>query len=48
VINTGSNDVYVVKNKDKKEILIPAIREVVKNIDLKRKRIIINVIDGLF
>ena len=48
VINTGSNDVYIVKNKDKKEILIPAIREVVKNIDLKRKRIIINVIDGLF
>ena len=48
VINTGSNDVYIVKNKDRKEILIPAIREVVKNIDLKRKRIIINVIDGLF
>jgi len=47
VINTGSNDVYIVKNKNKKEILIPAIREVVKDIDLKRKRIIINVIDGL-
>lgn len=47
VINTGSNDVYIVKNKNKKEILIPAIREVVKDIDLKRKRMIINVIDGL-
>ncbi|MHC2995358.1 MAG: 16S rRNA processing protein RimM [Candidatus Atribacteria bacterium] len=47
IISTGSNDVYVVKNKDKQEILIPAIREVIKNIDLEKKRISINMVDGL-
>lgn len=47
VISTGSNDVYIVKIKDKEELFIPAIREVVKNIDLEKKRIIINMVDGL-
>lgn len=47
IISTGSNDVYVVKNKNKQEILIPAIREVIKNIDLGKKRISINMVDGL-
>jgi len=47
IISTGSNDVYVVKNKNKQEILIPAIREVIKNIDLEKKRITINMVDGL-
>lgn len=47
IISTGSNDVYVVKNKNKQEILIPAIREVIKDIDLVKKRITINVVDGL-
>jgi 16S rRNA processing protein RimM len=47
VISTGSNDVYVVKRKDKKELFIPAIHDVVKNIDLEKKRITINMVDGL-
>lgn len=47
IISTGSNDVYIVKNKNKSELFIPAIREVVKNIDLQKKRITINVLDGL-
>ncbi|GAF72062.1 unnamed protein product, partial [marine sediment metagenome] len=47
VISTGSNDVYIVKDKNNKELFIPAIREVVKNIDLKKKRIIIKMVDGL-
>lgn len=47
IISTGSNDVYVVKNKNKKEILIPAIREIIKNIDVEKKRITINMVDGL-
>jgi len=47
VISTGSNDVYIVKNKNKRELYIPAIREVIKNIDLQKKLITINVVNGL-
>ena len=47
VISTGSNDVYVVKSKDKEELFIPAIREVVKNVSLEKKRITIKMVDGL-
>ena len=39
VISTGSNDVYVVKSKDKEELFIPAIREVVKNVNLEKNQI---------
>ena len=47
VIGTGSNDVYIVKGKNKKELFIPAIREVVKNVNIEKKRITINMVDGL-
>ena len=47
VISTGSNDVYIVKGENKKELFIPAIREVVKNVNLEKKRITINMVDGL-
>jgi 16S rRNA processing protein RimM len=47
VISTGSNDVYVVKSKDKEELFIPAIREVVNNVNLEKKRITIKMLDGL-
>jgi len=40
------NDVYVVKGETK-EILIPATKDVIKNIDLKSKRITIEPIEGL-
>ncbi len=45
ILNCG-NDVYVVKGETK-EILIPAVKDVIKNIDLKNKRITIEPIDGL-
>ena len=37
IIETGSNDVYVVNN-GAKEILIPAIESVILNVDLEQKR----------
>ncbi len=46
IFETGSNDVYIIKNNER-EYLIPAIKDVIKKIDLKRNRIIIKVIDGL-
>ena len=47
VISTGNNDVYIVKGENKKELFIPAIREVVKNVNLEKKRITIKMVDGL-
>lgn len=47
VFQTGSNDVYTLKNSEGKEILIPAIREVIKNVDIKNKKIVIHLMDGL-
>jgi 16S rRNA processing protein RimM len=46
IIATGSNDIFVVKEGEK-EYLIPAIQEVVEEIDLKNKMIIIHEMEGL-
>lgn len=46
VIQTGSNDVYVVM-QDKKEILIPALKTIVKEIDIKNKKITVDLPEGL-
>ena len=46
IIQTGSNDVYVVR-KDKHEILIPALESVVQAIDLEKKRMRVELPEGL-
>ena len=46
IMQTGSNDVYVVKDK-KKEVLIPALESVVVDIDLKQKRMQVDLPEGL-
>lgn len=46
VIQPGGNDVYVVKNS-KKDILIPAIKEVVKEINIDEGKVIIDPIEGM-
>lgn len=48
VFPTGGNDVYqVVHPQTKREILIPAIKECVKSIDLEQKRITVKLLPGL-
>ncbi len=47
IFNTGSNDVYVVKTEEYKQILLPAIQEVVKEISLEENKIIVHMISGL-
>lgn len=47
VLATGANDVYVVSREDDREVLLPAIRECIKNIDLDRHLMEIHVMDGL-
>lgn len=46
VLPTGANDVYVV-GEGKEEILIPALKSVVKKIDLENKRIEVELPVGL-
>ena len=41
VLKTGSNDVYTVKKSDGVEIFIPALKKVVREIDIKNKRMVI-------
>ena len=46
IMATGSNDVYIVEGK-RGEVLIPAIEDVVKSIDLKKGKMVIEAIEGL-
>ena len=47
IFNTGSNDVYVVKDELGKQILLPGIDEVIKDVDLEQGKIIVHLIPGL-
>ena len=47
IYNTGSNDIYVVKDELGKQILLPAISDVIKKIDIENKRIIVHLLEGL-
>ncbi len=47
VLKTGSNDVYEVLKEDGKKFLIPAISQVVKEINIKDKKVIIELLEGL-
>ncbi len=47
VINTGANDIYVVKREGKKDMLIPVIDDVVKKVDLENKMVTVELMEGL-
>ncbi|MFS0865128.1 ribosome maturation factor RimM [Fredinandcohnia sp. 179-A 10B2 NHS] len=47
ILTPGANDVWVVKGEKGKEILIPFIDEIVKEIDIEEKRILIHLMEGL-
>jgi 16S rRNA processing protein RimM len=47
ILETGANDVYVVRAEGKKDVLLPAIDEVVLGIDLKVGEIRVHMFAGL-
>jgi 16S rRNA processing protein RimM len=47
VIETGANDVYVVTDKTGRELLLPAIQDVVLEIDLELKTMRVHLLPGL-
>lgn len=47
VIETGANDVYSVRMENGKELLLPAIRQCILNVDLEQKEMTIHLMKGL-
>ena len=48
VMETGANDVYVIHTTDKKEVLVPAIKDCVKEVDVEQNKMIIHLLKGLY
>ena len=48
VMETGANDVYVVETEDGKELLLPAIRECILDVDLDEEVMTVHILPGLF
>ena len=47
IYNTGASDIYVIKDELGKQILLPAIKEVIKQVDLEQEKIVVHLLDGL-
>jgi 16S rRNA processing protein RimM len=47
IIETGANDVYLVRSDTGDELLLPAIESVVQSIDLEKNIMIVHLIPGL-
>lgn len=47
VMETGANDVYILDTKEHGEVLIPAIRECILDVDIRERRMQIHLMEGL-
>lgn len=47
VIRTGANDVYVVRSKNEKEVLIPNIKECIIEVSLEKNTMTVHLLEGL-
>ena len=47
LITTGANDVYCVKTPEGKELLLPAIRDCILDVDLDKEEMLVHVLPGL-
>lgn len=47
VLQTGANDVYVIRTPQKEEILVPAIKECIINVNLEQNEMLIHLLPGL-
>ena len=47
VIQTGANDVYTVKKEGERELLIPAIKDCIRQVDVEAGRMTVRLLPGL-
>lgn len=47
IYNAGASDIYVIKDELGKQILLPAIKEVIQKVDLEQEKITVHLIKGL-
>ena len=47
IMESGANDVWVIQRAGKKDLLIPAIKDVVKDVQIENQQVIIDMLDGL-
>ena len=47
VIATGANDVYVIESAEHGEVLVPAIKECIRSVDIEKGQMMIHLMDGL-
>ena len=47
VISTGANDVYEIKMKNGRDLLLPAIKQCILDVDVENRRMKVHVLDGL-
>ena len=47
VLETGANDVYVVALPNGKELLLPAIKDCILNVDMENGEMTVHILDGL-
>jgi len=47
VLETGANDVYVIKKEGSKDLLIPVIKQCILKVDLAERKILVHLLEGL-
>ncbi len=47
VMETGANDVYIIDSKEHGEVLLPAIKECILNVDEEAGKITVHIMEGL-
>lgn len=47
VLQTGANDVYVVRDARGEELLLPAIKDCIREVDMEQRRMVVYLMPGL-